>query len=130
VLREHKEADMLHDAGKFYEEWPGEMNAMKARSPEIGRAFGPLFQGLMKDGALSAKTKELLAVGIAVSTRCEPCIYSHVEKAMKMGWTGAEVMEAAGVAVMMGGGPAYVYAPVVARAVEHYEQAHAGAASN
>jgi hypothetical protein len=33
-------------------------------------------------------------------------------------------MEAAGVAVMMGGGPAYVYAPVVSRAVEHYEQLH------
>lgn len=118
---------MLQDAEKFYAEWPGEMNAMKARSPEIGRAFGPFFHGLMKDGALSAKQKELLAVGIAVATRCEPCIYSHVEKAMKMGWTGAEVMEAAGVAVMMGGGPAYVYAPVVAGAVEHYEALHGAA---
>jgi len=115
---------MLNDAAGFYSQWPNEMNSMKAMAPDIGRAFGPFFQGLMKDGALTQKTKELVAVGIAVSTRCEPCIYSHVEKAMKMGWTGAEIMEAAGVAVMMGGGPAYVYAPVVARAVEHFESNH------
>jgi AhpD family alkylhydroperoxidase len=115
---------MLQDADGFYAQWPTEMNAMKARAPDIGRAFGPFFQGLMKDGALTAKLKELIAVGLAVGTRCEPCIYSHVEKAMKLGWTGPEVMEAAGVAVMMGGGPAYVYAPVVSRAVEHYEQSH------
>jgi AhpD family alkylhydroperoxidase len=75
----------------------------------------------MKEGALSVKHKELIAVGIAVATRCQPCIYSHVEKSLKAGATGAEIMEAAGVAVMMGGGPAYVYVPVVAAALEHLE---------
>jgi AhpD family alkylhydroperoxidase len=111
----------LNDAAKFYENWPQEMNAAKQRSPEIGKAFGPFFQGLMKEGALSVKHKELIAVGIAVATRCQPCIYSHVEKSLKAGATGAEIMEAAGVAVMMGGGPAYVYVPVVAAALEHLE---------
>jgi AhpD family alkylhydroperoxidase len=99
------------------------MNAMKARAPDLGKAFGPFFQGLMKDGALNAKSKELIAVGIAVATRCESCIYAHVEKALKHGATPAEVMEAAGVAVMMGGGPSYTYAPVVAEALAHFEQA-------
>ena len=111
----------LNDAAKFYEQWPVEMNATKERAPEIGKAFGPFFQGLMKEGALSVKTKELIAVGIAVATRCQPCIYAHVEKSLKAGATGAEIMEAAGVAVMMGGGPAYVYAPVVAAALDHLE---------
>ena len=94
------------------------MNAMKARAPEIGRAFGPFFQGLMKEGALTVKQKELIAVGISVAVRCEPCIDAHVEKALKAGATGPEVMEAAGVAVMMGGGPSYTYAPRVAAALE------------
>lgn len=94
------------------------MTAMKAMAPEIGRAFAPFFQGLMKEGALTVKQKELIAVGISVAIRCEPCIDAHVEKAVKAGATGAEVMEAAGVAVMMGGGPAYTYAPLVSSALE------------
>ncbi|MBN8596390.1 MAG: carboxymuconolactone decarboxylase family protein [Planctomycetes bacterium] len=99
------------------------MNAMKAAAPDIGKAFGPFFQGLMKEGALSVREKELIALGIGVALRCEPCIYAHVEKCVKSGATPEQIMEAAGVAVMMQGGPAYTYAPVVARAVEHFRAA-------
>lgn len=110
---------MLHDPAKFYASWPSEMNAMKAAAPEVGKAFGPFFQSLMKEGALSVREKELIALGIGIALRCEPCIYSHVEKCLKSGATPAQVMEAAGVAVMMQGGPAYTYTPIVARALEH-----------
>ncbi len=122
---------MLHDATAFYESWPATMNMAKAKGPDIGKAFGPFFQGLMKDGGedgLSAKTKELVALGIGIAVRCEPCIYTHVEKCLKSGATPKEVMDVAGVAVMMGGGPAYVYTPVVAAAIEHFEKAGIGAA--
>ncbi len=112
---------MSSNATDFYATWPQKMNAMKSRAPDLGKAFGPFFQGLMKDGALTAKHKELIAVGIAVATRCESCIYAHVEKALKHGGTPAEIMEAAGVAVMMGGGPAYTYAPIVDAALTHFE---------
>lgn len=112
---------MLHDASQFYEQWPATMNATKARAPEIGRAFGGFFQALMKDGALSVREKELIALGIGVTSRCEPCIYAHVEKCLKAGASPEQIMEAAGVAVMMGGGPVYTYTPVVAAALEHFE---------
>lgn len=114
---------MQQNAGEFYKTWPSTMNAMKQRAPEIGRAFAPFFMGLMKDGALANREKELIAVGISVSIRCEPCIYSHVEKALKAGASSEQIMEAAGVAVMMQGGPAYTYTPVVAAALEHFEKA-------
>lgn len=116
---------MLHDATAFYESWPATMNMAKAKARDIGRAFGPFFQGLMKDGGeggLSAKCKELIALGIGIAVRCEPCIYTHVEKCLKAGATPKEVMNAAGVAVMMGGGPVYVYMPVVAATLEHFEK--------
>lgn len=119
---------MLHDATKFYESWPETMGGVKAAAPDIGKAFGPFFQTLMKEGAISVKNKELIAVGIAVATRCEPCIYAHVEKSLKHGATPAEVLESAGVAVMMGGGPAYTYTPIVAAALKHFETQTAGAA--
>ena len=40
---------MSHDASTFYESWPARMNLAKAKGPDIGKAFGPFFQGLMKD---------------------------------------------------------------------------------
>ena len=113
-------------AAGFFESWPRRMNAAKARAPEAGRAFAPFFQGLMKDGAaeggLSAKHKELIALGIGIAVRCEACIYTHVEKCLKLGASPREIMDAAAVAVMMGGGPAYTYLPTVAEAVEYCEQ--------
>lgn len=111
---------MLHDAANFYGSWPSSMNAVKEAHPDLGKAFAPFFQTLMKDGALPVKHKELIALGIAVATRCEPCIYTHTEKCLKHGATAAEIMESAGVAVMMGGGPAYTYTPVVIAALRHF----------
>jgi len=116
---------MLHDASGFYEKWPETMGAVKHAAPDLGRAFAPFFQTLMKEGALSVKHKELIALGIGVATRCEPCTYAHVEKCLKNGATREEVLECAGVAVMMGGGPAYTYTPVVVAALKHFEGAAA-----
>lgn len=110
---------MIPDAGHFFENWAAANGRMRERAPDIGKAFGPYFQALMKDGALSVRVKELIALGIGVAVRCEPCIYLHVEKSLKAGATPEEIMEAAGVAVMMGGGPASTYAPVVASALDH-----------
>ena len=101
------------------------MNMAKTKSPEIGKAFVPFFQGLMKDGGeggLSTGCKELISLGIGIAVRCEPCIFTHVEKCLKAGATPKEVMDTACVAVMMGGGPVYVYTPVVAAALEHFEK--------
>ncbi len=118
---------MNHNAASFYDNWPATMNTMKAMpgGTDIGKAFGPFFQGIMKDstpeGGLSTRHKELIALGIGVASRCEACIYTHVEKCLKAGASPREVMDAAGVAVMMGGGPVYTYATIVASALKHWE---------
>jgi len=104
------------------------MNEMKAMAPGIGRAFGPFFQALMGDGALSAKHKELVALGIATAIHCEPCIEAHVKKCRERGASAEEIMEAAGVAVVMGGGPAYSYAGLVAAALKGSESGAEGCA--
>jgi AhpD family alkylhydroperoxidase len=94
------------------------MTALKQRAPDIGRAFAPFFQALMKEGSLSVKQKELIALGIGVALRCDGCIDAHVEKSLRAGATEEEILEATGVAVMMGGGPAYTTAPSVVTALE------------
>jgi alkylhydroperoxidase/carboxymuconolactone decarboxylase family protein YurZ len=53
-----------------------------------------------------------------MALRCDSCIYAHVEKALKAGATSAQVLEAAGVVVMMQGGPAYTYLPKVVEALD------------
>jgi AhpD family alkylhydroperoxidase len=62
-----------------------------------------------KEGALSAKAKELICIAIGVAIRCNYCIASHVKKALQLGATRHEIMEAGFVAVKMGGGPVIAY---------------------
>jgi AhpD family alkylhydroperoxidase len=107
----------------FYSKWSASMARMKGRTPDIARAFGGFFQGLMKEGSLSVREKELIALGIGLSLRCEGCIYSHVEKCLKSGATPEQILEAAGVAVMMQGGPTYTYVPKVIEALDQFAAA-------
>jgi AhpD family alkylhydroperoxidase len=95
-----------------------DLGKMRTTTPGMVKGFGELFQSVMKDGALSKKEKELVALGIAVAQRCEPCIRLHVEKCLGAGSTAPEILEAACVAVMMQGGPAYTLIPVVMEALE------------
>jgi len=100
----------MKNASAHDEQWLAVTNAMTSAAPEMVAAFGGLFRKLMSDGALSVLEKELIALGIGMAIRCEPCIYSHAEKAVKAGATREQLLEVAGVAVMMQGGPGYVHA--------------------
>lgn len=86
---------------------------MKTEIPDTVQGFGALFTRVMKDGALTAREKELIALGIGVAVPCVPCIRSHVQKCLEAGASRQQILEAASVAVMMAGGPAYVHIPMV-----------------
>ena len=83
--------------------------ALAKASPELIRAFGGLAAVATKDGALSKKTKELMAVSISICLRCEGCIAYHTTSAIKAGATREEFIETIDLAVEMGGGPSTVY---------------------
>lgn len=61
---------------------------------------------------------KLVALDIGLAARCEPCIYLHVQKCLEAGATPEQIMETAGGAVMMGGGPMFTYGPAVAAAFD------------
>jgi len=86
---------------------------MKEQIPDAVGGFSGMFAKIMKDGALSVKEKEFVALGIGVAQRCAPCIRLHVQKCLDAGATKEQILEAACVAVMMGGGPAYTHIPIV-----------------
>jgi AhpD family alkylhydroperoxidase len=66
---------------------------------------------------LTVKTRELICIAVAVTTRCDTCIANHVEKAIEAGATQEEIAEALGVAVAMNAGAAIAYS---GRAIEAY----------
>ena len=90
--------------------------------------FARLRKKAVEDGALSAKTKELMALAIGIAVRCEGCIAYHVHDAVAAGATRQELLETIGVAIMMGGGPAAMYAAHALDAIEQFmpEPASAG----
>lgn len=78
--------------------------------PQVMKSFGEMGKAAIADGALDAKTKELIASAIGVAARCDGCIGFHAKALVKLGATAAEVHEALGVAIYMGGGPSAMYA--------------------
>ena len=85
--------------------------------------FARLHRKSVEDGVLTGKTKELIALAISVAIRCEGCISYHVHDAIKAGATRAEIIEVIGVAILMGGAPAAVYATYAMDAVEQFSEA-------
>jgi AhpD family alkylhydroperoxidase len=89
--------------------------AFGQQQPTTMHALAQLHSAATAEGVLSAKVKELMAVAIAVYAGCEDCVAFHHERAKRAGASTEEALEALGVAVLMGGGPASVHA---ARAAE------------
>ena len=87
------------------------------------KAYASLMAAATADGALAGKTKELMALSIAVATHCELCITYHARAAFKKGASRDEVAEAIAVAVEMGGGPAAVYGAEALSAFDQFAAA-------
>lgn len=112
---------------ELYEQGNEEMSAYAKGSPKVMAAFMNLHRLGSQDGALAAKHKELIALGIGIHTKCEGCIMSHVKAALKAGATHDEIVEAIDTAVYMGGGPCVVYGAKAFAALQEFENAHAAA---
>ena len=99
------------------------MNMMQELSkyePNSMRNFKLFMNEVLKEGTLDTKTKELIAIGTSITARCKYCIAIHVDKALKAGANKDEIMEAATVAILMGGGPAMTYIVEVKKALDEY----------
>lgn len=96
-----------------------DLRTLNALIPETSRAFGGLGKAVKEGGTLDFKTKEFVALGIAVATKCEPCIGLHMEALMRAGATREEVGDVLAMSIQMGGGPAMMYA---AKAIACYDE--------
>ncbi len=79
--------------------------------PGVYEGFGRMHAAAFADGEVDRKTKELIALAIAVAVRCDGCIAAHAKAAAREKATEKEVAETIGIAISMSGGPGTVYGP-------------------
>ena len=82
--------------------------------------FEELHRAAVASGALDTKTKELIALAISITDGCDDCIAHHVHDAIGAGATRDEIVDALGVAILMGGGPGMIYASHAIEAVDQF----------
>ena len=97
----------------------GAIREVRLGAPEVMKAFSAMAAAATAGGTLDTRTKELIALAIAVAIRCDGCVAFHAKAAVERGATREELMETMGMALYMGAGPSLMYA---AQAVEAYDQ--------
>ena len=98
----------------------------KRLAPGPAEAFRAWSQSVFADGALDAKTKQMIAVAVAHVTQCPYCIRAHTKTAMQKGATGEQIMEAIWVAAEMRAGGAYGHSLLALQTVAESEGGKGG----
>jgi AhpD family alkylhydroperoxidase len=97
----------------------------RSLAPAAATAFAEFSRAAFAEGALSAKTKQLIAVAVAHVTQCPYCIHGHTELALKHGASREEIMEAIWVAAEMRAGGAFAHSTIaLTTMLEHGDKTH------
>ena len=107
------------------EDWKQTRHEISARAMQLNALTPETMKGIASLGAagaktnhLDARTRELISLAVAVTTRCDGCIAFHAAEAKKLGVTAEELGEALGVAINLNAGAALVYSTHVLDAFE------------
>ena len=106
------------DWNEYMKELGSRIAELGRASPEILRGYRALGDAGQQTNKLDAKTRELIALAVAVSLRCDGCITVHTSAAIKNGASKEEIVEALGVAISVNAGAALVYSGRVLDAFE------------
>lgn len=96
-----------------------QIGTLRKDIPDTMAGFSAMASGACGANVLDEKTKELIAMGIAIALRCDGCIGFHTKALLRHGTSRAEFEEMLGVAIYMGGGPSLMYA---AQALDAWQQ--------
>ncbi|WP_430515678.1 carboxymuconolactone decarboxylase family protein [Inquilinus limosus] len=99
----------MHDWNTYRQQLIAGVGELGKLSPDTVRGYAALGGAGAKTNHLDAKTRELIALAVAISLRCDGCITVHADAARKQGATREEIAEALGVAISVNAGAALVY---------------------
>jgi AhpD family alkylhydroperoxidase len=94
---------------------------LRKLAPDAMTGFTQMAKGASQTGVLDEKTKELIALAIGVSSRCDGCIGFHTKSLVRLNATREELAETLAMAVYMGGGPSLMYAADALRAFDQFK---------
>ena len=100
---------MMIDWITYHKELLGRIGELGQLSPDTLKGYRTLSAAGETTGRLSPKIRELIALAVAVTLRCDGCIVVHADAALTKGATLEDVSEALGVAVALNAGAAMVY---------------------
>ncbi|MGB2590144.1 MAG: carboxymuconolactone decarboxylase family protein [Candidatus Acidiferrum sp.] len=106
------------DWNEYYQDLGARIGDLAKLSPDTLRGYQTLSAANTKTSKLGEKTRQLISLAVAVTTRCDGCIVFHSEAALKAGATREEIAESLGVAVAMNAGAALVFSSRVLDAVD------------
>ncbi|MEM7718022.1 MAG: carboxymuconolactone decarboxylase family protein [Pseudomonadota bacterium] len=106
----------------FMAETEANIATLSKEIPDTVKGFGAMGKAAKADGALGEKTKEFMALGIAIATRCDSCIGFHVRSLVQLGATRDEFCEALAMATYMGGGPSFAFSAKALKAFDVYSE--------
>jgi len=109
---------MENEVQQFYKDFTRSQQKLSKESPNMVKSFKVFHDQAMKGGVLGEREKELIALGIAVAVHVIPCIRLHTQAAITAGANKEEIIDAASVAVLMAGAPAYIHVSEVMKTLE------------
>jgi AhpD family alkylhydroperoxidase len=126
-VQHHKDIFMAKDFVDVTQSITTTLRAWRADAPHLFAGFNALSDAALRDGALDKKTKELIALALGVAAHCDACLGFHARALVKLAATRAEIEDALGVAVYMGGGPSLMYAADALAAFDEFSSAETAA---
>lgn len=109
----------MQDWNKYRDSLLEEVGNFAGQNPAVVRGLTTMDSAATKSGQLDPKFHEMIALAVAVTTRCDGCIAVHTKKAVEHGATKAEIAEALGVAIALNAGAALTYS---ARVMSAHDQ--------
>lgn len=110
---------MMQDWNSYRETLLARVGDYAQQSPDVVRGLMTIDGAAAKSGHLEPKIHELIALAVAITTRCDGCISVHTKKAVEHGASLEEISEALGVAIALNAGAALTYS---ARVLEAHSQ--------
>jgi AhpD family alkylhydroperoxidase len=111
---------MIRDWKEYRSAINGAIGEIRAANPDLVKAYAAFHHANSASKHLDAKTRELIALAVAVTLRCDGCINAHTEAAVHAGASKDEIVDALGVAVMVNAGATMVYSGHVVDAFHTY----------
>jgi AhpD family alkylhydroperoxidase len=116
------DSDMTKEYRSITQDISQYIGELRKAAPDAMQGFNTLAKAATASGALDKKTKELIALAIGVTQRCDGCIGFHAKALQALNVTREEIAETMAMCVYMGGGPALMYAADALRAFDQFSE--------